>query len=57
MKTEKERQLADGSEEGAGEEPNQTAGRKPGPLQIILYSLWLLCFKHIFGLENRRKGS
>jgi hypothetical protein len=35
-KTEKERQFADGR---GGLEPNRTMARKPGPLQILQYSL------------------
>ncbi len=39
-KTEKERQLAHGrGGKGVGEEPNHSTARKPGPLQIIQYSL------------------
>jgi hypothetical protein len=36
-KTEKERQLAD--RKGGGEEPNHTTAGKPGPPEIIQYSL------------------
>jgi hypothetical protein len=39
-KTEKERQVADSrGMERAGEEPNHTTTRKPGPLQLIQYTL------------------
>jgi hypothetical protein len=57
--TEKERQLADGTE-GRGKEPNHLTARKPDPLKIIQYSLeYAMMRKNGLGkseIEERKRG-